>query len=222
MMMRLSFVGLLAVALLASTDTASAQKQAEVFHQDPQTLSRSLIESHDQPSTNGFLHFHFHEDDEDDDDEDRAILPGSVIEKTKAFASPATTEKLQTWLSNGKSIDDVFIGLQLTKAGDTLLDNLQFTTWLVYVDDFTANNPGKTTSAIATLTTHYGDEAVAKILDAAKKVAGTKEVATKLETAQMQTWLASGKTADRVFKLLKLDKAGDGILSNPAFASWNT
>ncbi|KAH7464961.1 RxLR effector protein PSR2 [Phytophthora ramorum] len=215
--MRLGYVGLFAVALLASTDTASAQQSSEIIHPDSQTLARSLIENHDQLTAIGSLRSY-----EYDDGEERVNLPSSVIEKAKALVSTATTKKLQTWLKNGKSVDDVFIRLKLTKAGDKLLDNPQFTTWLTYVDDFTAKNPGKTTSAIAKLTTYYGDEAVIKILDAAKKVVETSGVATKLEAAQMQTWLAAGNSADDVFTLLKLNKAGDDILSNPAFASWNT
>ncbi|KAH7487891.1 RxLR effector protein PSR2 [Phytophthora ramorum] len=215
--MRLDFAGLLAVALLASTDTASAQKESEIIHPDSHTQARSLIENHDQLTAIGSLRLY-----EDDGGEERANLPSSNIEKAKALVSTATTKKLQTWLKNGKSVDNVFIRLKLTKAGDKLLDNPQFTTWLTYVDDFTAKNPGKTTSAIAKLTTYYGDEAVVKILDAAKKVVGTSGVATKLEAAQMQTWLAAGNSADDIFTLLKLNMAGDDILSNPAFTSWNT
>nr|KAH7495965.1 RxLR effector protein PSR2 [Phytophthora ramorum]KAH7496246.1 RxLR effector protein PSR2 [Phytophthora ramorum] len=215
--MRVDFAGLLAVVLLASTDTASAQKKSKIIHPDSHTQARSRIANHDQFAAIGSLRLY-----EDDDGEERVNLPSSVIEKAKALVSTATTKKLQTWLKNGKSVDDVFIRLTLTRAGDKLLDNPQFTTWLTYVDDFTAKYPGKTTSAIASLTTHYGDEAVVKILDAAKKVTGTRGVATKLEAAQMQTWLAAGNSADDVFTLLKLNKAGDDILSNPAFASWNT
>ncbi|KAH7491239.1 RxLR effector protein PSR2 [Phytophthora ramorum] len=215
--MRLGCVGLFAVALLAKTDTATAHKKSDIIQPNSLTQARLRIADHDQLATVGFHRFHG-----DDDGEERGVLPSSVIEKAKALVSTATTTKLQTWLKNGKSIDNVFIRLKLTKAGDKLLDNPQFTTWLTYVDDFTAKNPGKTTSAIAKLTTYYGDEAVAKILDAAKKVAGTRGVATKLEAAQMQTWLAAGNSADDVFTLLKLNKAGDDILSNPAFTSWNT
>uniref|UniRef100_H3H3G0 RxLR effector PexRD54 WY domain-containing protein n=1 Tax=Phytophthora ramorum TaxID=164328 RepID=H3H3G0_PHYRM len=154
--MRLGCVGLLAVALLASTDTATAHKSSEIIQPDFLTQARLRIANHDQLAT------------------------------------------------------------------DKLLGNPQFTTWLTYVDDFTAKYPGKTTSAVAKLTTYYGDEAVAKILDAAKKVVETSGVATKLEAAQMQTWLAAGNSADDVFTLLKLNKAGDDILSNPALTAWNT
>uniref|UniRef100_H3H3I3 RxLR effector PexRD54 WY domain-containing protein n=1 Tax=Phytophthora ramorum TaxID=164328 RepID=H3H3I3_PHYRM len=213
--MRLGYVGLFAVALLASTDTASAQQSSEIIQPDSLTQARLRIANHDQLAASGFHRFH-------GDDEERGVLPSSVIENAKALVSTATTKKLQTWLNNGKSIDNVFIRLKLTKAGDKLLGNPQFATWLTYVDDFTAKYPGKTTSAITKLTTYYGDEAVVKILDAAKKVAGTREVATKLEAAQMQTWLAAGNSADDIFTLLKLNKVGDDILSNPAFASWNT
>ncbi|KAL3663749.1 hypothetical protein V7S43_011164 [Phytophthora oleae] len=160
--------------------------------------------------------------DNKDYDEERAGLSVSVMEKAKAALRPnVSPAKLANWLNKGKAVDDVFARLQLNKAGDKILENPQFATWLSYVDDFAKKNPDTETSAISTLTKHFGTEALTTMVQAAKKVDGTEAIATKLEASQMQTWLSSGKSADDVFAILKLDKVDDSLLASPVFDVWN-
>ncbi|KAG6616641.1 putative secreted RxLR effector protein [Phytophthora cinnamomi] len=45
---------------------------------------------------------------------------------------------------------------------------------------------------------------------------------SKVTTKTLEGWLQSGKSTDDVFKLLKLDKAGDNLLSSPMLESWLT
>jgi uncharacterized protein with PhoU and TrkA domain len=114
----------------------------------------------------------------------------------------------------GKSANVAFSMLKLDKAGDNLLSNPQFKAWVSYVASINAKHPK--TAVVSTLVGRYGDEAVAKMLDAAKKVEGTSEMATKLQAAQMREWLRSGKSADDVFELLKLDDGLETLLTNPS------
>ncbi|KAJ8574927.1 hypothetical protein ON010_g4283 [Phytophthora cinnamomi] len=138
--------------------------------------------------------------------EERGGVPSSVVEKAKSVVTTVSAKKLAAWLHKGKSIDDVFIRLQLAKAGDKLFDNPQFLTWLNYADDMTTRT-GKEVSPIATLTAQHGDYALVKVLEAAKKVEATKGTATRLEVEQMQRWLAV---------------AGDDLLISPLLDPWST
>ncbi|KAL4140100.1 hypothetical protein PRNP1_015176 [Phytophthora ramorum] len=159
-----------------------------------------------------------------DEGEERAGLSVSMAEKAKTFLSSSTisTEKLQKWLSSGKNADTVFSRMKLTKAGGGLLSNPQFSVWIKYVDDLSAKYPAKATSAISTLTTQYGDEALYKLLESAKKLPRTENLATRLQAEQMQHWATVGKSPDDVFRLFDLQKTGNSILTNPKFTSWVT
>lgn len=72
----------------------------------------------------------------------------------------------------------------------------------------------------ATLTTHYGDDALARMVEAAKKVKGMAGLAKRIEATQAQYWLSRKQTPDDVFKLLGLNSAGDDVLANPALSTW--
>ncbi|KAH7464955.1 RxLR effector protein [Phytophthora ramorum] len=159
-----------------------------------------------------------------DEGEERAGLSVSMAEKAKTLLSSSTisTEKLQKWLSSGKNADTVFSRMQLTKAGDDLLSNPQFSVWIKYVDDLSAKYPAKATSAITTLTTQYGDDALYKLLESAKKLPRTENLATRLQAEQMQHWATVGKSPDDVFRLFGLRRAGSSLLTYPKFTSWTT
>ncbi|KAE9045311.1 hypothetical protein PR002_g2282 [Phytophthora rubi] len=110
--------------------------------------------------------------------------------------------------------------MRLDKEKYWLLYLPQFTDWLRYVDDLSAKNPTKGTSAFSTLTSHYGDAALYKMIEEAAKFAGTKDLATKLQKELMQHWIATAKSPDDVFHAMNLDKAKQNILSNPEFTAW--
>uniref|UniRef100_H3GXM3 RxLR effector PexRD54 WY domain-containing protein n=1 Tax=Phytophthora ramorum TaxID=164328 RepID=H3GXM3_PHYRM len=112
--------------------------------------------------------------------------------------------------------------MKLTKAGGYLFYDPQFVGWIKYVDDLSAKYPAKATSAISTLTTQYGDDALYKLLEAAKEVPRQENLATRLQAEQMQHWATVGKSPDDVFRLFDLQKTGSSILTNPKFTSWVT
>ncbi|KAE9274166.1 hypothetical protein PR003_g29688 [Phytophthora rubi] len=89
------------------------------------------------------------DDDIDDEDEEKAGLSVPFAEKAKTFfsSSKVTPERHQKWLTEEKPADTVFARMRLDKAEDWLLDLLQFTDWLKYVDDLSAKNPAKGKSA---------------------------------------------------------------------------
>ncbi|KAG7389265.1 hypothetical protein PHYPSEUDO_010823 [Phytophthora pseudosyringae] len=85
---------------------------------------------------------------------------------------------------------------------------------------FNKENPTKKTSVIATLTAHYGDDGLAKIVEGAKQVRSSAALAKRVQAEQVQRWLVDGKTPTDVFALLKLDAAGAGLFTQPQVVTW--
>ncbi|KAK1941024.1 hypothetical protein P3T76_007730 [Phytophthora citrophthora] len=128
--------------------------------------------------------------------------------------------KSDDWLKAGNSADDVFKLLALDNAAENLLANPKLREWITYMKAFNEKNPTKKTSLVATLTAHYGDDGLAKIVEAAKQVPSTATIAKRLQTEQIQRWLAQEKSTDKVFSLLKLDQAGDDVFLQPQIQTW--
>ncbi|KAG6611013.1 Multidrug resistance protein ABC Superfamily [Phytophthora cinnamomi] len=68
--------------------------------------------------------------------------------------------------------------------------------------------------------THYGDEGVIRLLEAAKKVPTSEAIATRLQREQLQYWLSIRNEPDDVFNLFQLNKAEDKFLESPQFSAW--
>ncbi|KAE9109470.1 hypothetical protein PF010_g11533 [Phytophthora fragariae] len=71
-----------------------------------------------------------------------------------------------------------------------------------------------------TLAGQRGDEALAKMIVEAKKVSSTKDVAVRLEEAQIKNWLSKEETADKVLRALKIEKDGYISLWNLLLGTW--
>ncbi|KAE9169559.1 hypothetical protein PF005_g27918 [Phytophthora fragariae] len=88
-------------------------------------------------------------------------------------------------------------------------------------DQVVQENPDAANAVIvSTITARYGDEALASMLVAAKEAPTTRNLAAQLEEVQLANWLTSKKTADDVFKLLKLDDEGAKLFDTPVFSTW--
>ncbi|GMF13608.1 unnamed protein product [Phytophthora lilii] len=77
---------------------------------------------------------------------------------------------------------------------------------------------------VSTMTRRFGDKAVARMIDTATEVTdvtATSRLASKLGEAQQAIWLKEGKTADDVFKLLKLNLEGN-VLASPLLETWSS
>ncbi|POM77608.1 Putative RxLR effector, partial [Phytophthora palmivora] len=163
---------------------------------------------------------------DEEDTEEKAGLSVSAVEKAKTMltTSKLTPDQLQkkltSWLEKGKSVDTVFMRLHLHQDGTWLFINPRFPAWVQYADDLSAKNPTKGISAISTLTTLYGDDALYKMIETAKRVSSTETLATKLQAEQMQHWVTTRKDPDDIFRLFNLDKARKNIFSKPEFTSW--
>ncbi|KAG1706415.1 hypothetical protein DVH05_001563 [Phytophthora capsici] len=148
--------------------------------------------------------------------EERGVAGSTVESLTNSLK---LTDELDELLNAGKSADDVFKLLSLDKVDD-LLGNSKLHEWIAYMKAFNQKTPSERTSIIATLTAHYGDDGVAKMIEAAKKVRTTSALAKRVQAEQTQRWLVDGKTPTQVFQLLKLDEAGTDLFTQPQIVTW--
>ncbi|GMF45862.1 unnamed protein product [Phytophthora fragariaefolia] len=155
--------------------------------------------------------------------EERGITPSGVEALASTFKSTTyLDDELKALLDSGKTADDALKVLALDKAVDDLLSNPKLEQLTSYVKHFNEQNPTKQTTLIATLTAHFGDEGLAKIIEKAKQVQGTEATANRMQAEQLQGWLGEGKSADDVFKLLKLNEASENLLSNSLLETWTS
>ncbi|KUF97576.1 hypothetical protein AM588_10007978 [Phytophthora nicotianae] len=123
-------------------------------------------------------------------------------------------------------MNSVIKALQLQKVGDALLDSAQLTALIKYLKLFNEANPTKKTTLVATLTAHYGNQGLAKIIEAGQQVPKTARMANRLQTEQVQLWMGQGKTPEQVFGLLKLNKfwplswISSDLFNRPGLATW--
>ncbi|KAE9097137.1 hypothetical protein PF007_g16729 [Phytophthora fragariae] len=216
-------IGLALLAFVVPLDAETSVTIPTLPVSDFSTWAGVHTASESGVSTTRFLRTGAVVDDEiDDDDEERAGLSVPIAEKAKIMfsSSKVTPEHLQKWLAEGKTPDTVFTRMRLHKEKNWLLYRPQFTDWLKYVDDLSAKNPTKGTSAFSTLTAQYGDAALYKMIEEAANFAGPKDLATKLQKELMQHWIATAKSPDDVFHAMSLDKVKPNILSNPEFTAW--
>ncbi|EGZ15106.1 hypothetical protein PHYSODRAFT_286249 [Phytophthora sojae] len=155
-------------------------------------------------------------------DEEERALPVSGLETLSSTLKSTTTidDELKALLAKGESADDVFKRLALNKAAGGLLSNPKLQQWIDYMKLANKQNPKKQTSLISTLTAHYGDDGLAKIIESAKLVPDTGTFAKRLQTEQMYRWMTQGEAPKDVFRLLRLNKAGYKLFEMPQVNAW--
>ncbi|KAG3080422.1 hypothetical protein PI125_g20449 [Phytophthora idaei] len=129
------------------------------------------------------------------------------VSTTESIAKKLQTQQNLQWLSKQKSPDDVFKLLMLDEPSLAILTDPKLSAWGSYLMVFNSKNPGKETTLIATLTSHYTDLGVAQLLQEGKKFTQTKKIAEDLQSAQFARWFYDGKTMEDLPSILKLKKA---------------
>ncbi|ETN04068.1 hypothetical protein PPTG_23692 [Phytophthora nicotianae INRA-310] len=211
------WLGLLAsTVLLATTEAGLASTQAAIF--PPDTLTTGSITTSRILKLNDDSDFNGNEEDKHGNEERGAST--SVVETlTNLLKSPVSLQ-LDDLLKKGESADDVFKLFTLDKAADRLLASPHWDEWISYMKRFNKVNPTKRTTVIDTLTKHYGDKGLARIIEAAKQVRATAGLAKRVQTEQIQRWLLAGETPESIFTLLKLDDAGESLFTQSQVVTW--
>ncbi|KAL3664467.1 hypothetical protein V7S43_010787 [Phytophthora oleae] len=218
--MRFFCVVFLTVAiLLASVDTARGQSKLSSVNNPADAQGTRLLR------TNAMRY---------EDEEERAItLPSglsNVLSKIKNWFSNFISKikisftekrKLNAWLKQGKTPDEVFEILKLNTGTKGLLGNKKLRTWSVFMTMYNKKNPTKMVNMLGTLTKYYGNEAVAVLLEVSRRDKYTRPLANRLQTQQLTAWAQNGLSTDVVFNLLRV---GEGsvktLVQNRALNVW--
>ncbi|KAG7387331.1 hypothetical protein PHYPSEUDO_014425 [Phytophthora pseudosyringae] len=150
----------------------------------------------------------------------RMTESAKTVAGSKSIATKVEDGMVQFWLSSRKTPDDVFVELGLSTTTKSRLDDLFVAVWIKYVDAYSVRYPDTKTTMIETFTRNFDDVRVAKMIIAAKAEDATNTLATKLESAQLEMWRGSGKSADDVFELLKLYQTQSDFSHNPLLNTW--
>ncbi|KAE8959335.1 hypothetical protein PR003_g31815 [Phytophthora rubi] len=151
----------------------------------------------------------------------------SLDDEERAFGVniPVISKLADKMSKNPKSEVEVFklfAKMQLVNAKPNLFENPQFLKWTSAVTKGYKDSQAADMAIAFTLARQHGDEGLAKMIVEAKKVSSTKDVAARLEEAQMKNWLSKKETADNVFRALKIEKDGYISLRNPLLGNWVT
>ncbi|OWY98660.1 Avirulence (Avh) protein [Phytophthora megakarya] len=141
----------------------------------------------------------------------------TLVKSTKDLATNLQTKQMTAWKRAGLSTDKLFKIYKLDEGVASMLSNPMLKHWLKYVNDF---NPGKKTTLISTLRTHYTDSPLSQMLIAARKVPSTQKNARILEDKLLQSWFVEKKSLDDVFKFLKLEKGADDLFDSMQLKTW--
>ncbi|KAF4144660.1 hypothetical protein GN958_ATG06190 [Phytophthora infestans] len=150
----------------------------------------------------------------------RALELAKTYSTTNALATKLRKEQIQRWLDDAQTPKYVFEMFMIDDKVDGLLTNPRFIAWTKYVDDFNLQNPTSRASMEPPIAAHYGDDAVFAMLEAAKKVQLTENVASRLQAEQIKRLLNSNRSPEYVFKAFNLHETGDNLLSTPMFKTW--
>ncbi|EGZ07902.1 hypothetical protein PHYSODRAFT_288769 [Phytophthora sojae] len=125
--------------------------------------------------------------------------------------------------SSEEEVLQLFNKLKLFNQKTNLLETPQFQKWTTTVSKGYKTNSEAADMAIAsTLSMQHGDDVLAKMTTEAKQLSSTKDVAARLEEAQINNWLARKQPAGQVFGALKLDEEMHSIMRNLLLSTWVT
>ncbi|EGZ13618.1 hypothetical protein PHYSODRAFT_303097 [Phytophthora sojae] len=132
-----------------------------------------------------------------------------------AIAKRLQKEQLQHWLAAAQKPDDVFHFMKLDESLYIHLDD-EFAAWVKYVDEFNTKYPKHSVSMASTLTKYHNGGVLFADAEAAKRLATTGIIATKLQNDLAKFWLDGGKTPAAVLKEIGLNQQPlSYILGNP-------
>ncbi|POM60150.1 RxLR effector family [Phytophthora palmivora] len=204
--MQLHKVVLVVVAILLAGATASTTYDSRMVVPD----TRSLISEESSEPTKGLLRAHM---SVGDNGEERGITDlTKLTAPLKAGTSKVfTSARLKVWLVRDKSAYDALVKLKLHEGVDKALASPKLNILDDYVSMLNARYPDKQVSLVGTLTARYEEVALAKAIVLAKRSESSRDIATKLQTQQLEGWYNNQKSVGDVFSLLKIEE--DGILS---------
>ncbi|OWZ17817.1 hypothetical protein PHMEG_0008189 [Phytophthora megakarya] len=139
----------------------------------------------------------------------KLIFAESQDPRTSELAVKLPEKQLHIWARSGKSPNDVFMFLSLQEeVGFSLLKSTSLRAWVAY-EKLLKQNPDEL--LMKKLRIRNSDRELANKFVTASKYSYSKPTAKKLEVVLQKTWIAEGKSAEDVFKLVKLQNEGGTI-----------
>ena len=99
---------------------------------------------------------------------------------------------------------ECFKALDLHLEVDDLLNSPNLKDFLDYLKNLNEEMPGRPVTQIGIYTHFFGEQALARMLETAKKVEKTEKIATIYQTAQLKKWFHDGKTQKEVSEMFNL------------------
>ncbi|POM72270.1 RxLR effector family protein [Phytophthora palmivora] len=140
---------------------------------------------------------------------------------TEALARQLQAQRFEHWGRQNVSPYYVFEFLNLRRHD--VLTNPMFKSWVKYLDDFNERHPTEQITMINMLCLQLGDGGLAKVLEAGRNAAATKDISTALQDQLFARWESMKFTPNDVFKAVGLkgvNEAVGPILSNPVLELW--
>ncbi|ETO68229.1 hypothetical protein F444_14915 [Phytophthora nicotianae P1976] len=141
---------------------------------------------------------------------------------TKDLATSLETELVNLWLASKFKPGDIMKKLKLDEdMGLALANQSRQSRELLtrYISVYNQRYPNSKTSLVATFTARYGDDVVAETLYMARQAPDSKRLAIDLQKQQYMEWQKSGKSADDVFKALKVKVEDFATIISPKLES---
>ncbi|ETI30095.1 hypothetical protein F443_22784 [Phytophthora nicotianae P1569] len=140
------------------------------------------------------------------------IDKGMQVSSTVGIAKQAERARLTEWLDMGKTPIVVFKYLHLNEAGEKTLASPKYKEWVEYLNDFNHRYPDLKTAVIDGIRANYYDINLLPILNAAKKDPSTEKLATQLQNALIDKWVAEKKEPAQLIRRFGYMKHADEMI----------
>ncbi|ETN20754.1 hypothetical protein PPTG_03682 [Phytophthora nicotianae INRA-310] len=141
---------------------------------------------------------------------------------TKASTGDDELKQLKAWLKEKQTPENALKLLNMDDEVETLLTSPSFYLWSTYLTMYDKKYPEQMKNILGVLVKSYGDEAVAKMLENAKRDPGSEQLAMRLQNDLLAAWGVNGLSNDHVFKLLKVEEESvKDLFTTPAFNVWS-
>ncbi|KAL3673926.1 hypothetical protein V7S43_001613 [Phytophthora oleae] len=140
---------------------------------------------------------------------DKAMKDPNTVEMAKL----AEKERMKEWLEKWRySPDHAFRSLKLNKVGEKVFLSPKFELWVKYLDDWYKAFSSNKMTMIDGIRGNYHDLELVPMLAAAEKVPSTQKLASQLQDALVDKWIAEKKTVAYLKGWLIRDASSDEML----------
>ncbi|POM74384.1 Secreted RxLR effector peptide protein [Phytophthora palmivora] len=155
--------------------------------------------------------------------EERTITGLSKIQNW--LTKKRENKQLRDWLRAGQTPDDILNLLKVDDEFETFLKGPHYNLLSKFITKYnnhvTIKDPKKLVTMLGLLVKTYGDEAVAKTLEVAKRDPSVEQLAMRIQGDLFVGWAGNKFSTGVVYNRLKVgDERGKDLFATPAFNAW--